>query len=68
MGTQGIAVGNSGLCGDCVHAHMIKSDRGARFVQCRLALTDVRFEKYPRLPVVTCSGYRQTGAALPKSD
>ncbi|MFZ0290549.1 MAG: hypothetical protein WBW98_11265 [Candidatus Sulfotelmatobacter sp.] len=46
-----------GLCADCVHARIIKSDRGSMFVQCQLSFTDARFEKYPRLPVVTCTGY-----------
>jgi hypothetical protein len=54
---QRLAVNNPGLCGDCVHARIIKSDRGSTFVQCELSYTDTRFEKYPRLPVVSCSGY-----------
>jgi hypothetical protein len=32
---------------------------------CQLALTDSRFKKYPRLPVLSCAGYeagRQTSA------
>lgn len=57
IGTQGVSVGDPGLCRDCLHARIVESDRGSRFVQCRLALTDDRFEKYPRLPVITCSGY-----------
>jgi hypothetical protein len=40
-----------------VHARIIKSDRGSMFVQCQLSFSDARFEKYPRLPVVTCTGY-----------
>ncbi|MFZ0772675.1 MAG: hypothetical protein WAN08_14760 [Candidatus Sulfotelmatobacter sp.] len=52
-----IAGNNPGLCGDCVHARMIASDRGSTFVQCQLSFTDPRFAKYPRLPVLTCSGY-----------
>jgi len=46
-----------GLCQDCVHARRIESDRGSVFFLCQLALTDARFPKYPRLPVLTCSGY-----------
>jgi hypothetical protein len=46
-----------GLCGNCVHARILNSDRGSTFVQCKLSFSDARFAKYPRLPVLTCSGY-----------
>ncbi|HEX3352533.1 MAG TPA: hypothetical protein VHS34_06900 [Terriglobales bacterium] len=46
-----------GLCADCVHARRIESDRGSVFYMCQLALTDSRFKKYPRLPVLSCPGY-----------
>ena len=36
---------------------MITSDRGSTFVQCQLSFSDSRFAKYPRLPVLNCSGY-----------
>jgi hypothetical protein len=50
-----------GLCQDCIHARRIESDRGSVFILCQLALTDPRFKKYPRLPVLSCPGYeRQT--------
>jgi hypothetical protein len=45
-----------GLCADCVHARIIHSDRGSTFLQCQLSFSDARFRKYPRLPVLTCSG------------
>jgi hypothetical protein len=48
-----------GLCGDCVHAHLIQSDRSSTFLQCQLSFTDARFPKYPRLPVRACSGYEK---------
>jgi GrpB-like predicted nucleotidyltransferase (UPF0157 family) len=47
-----------GLCADCVHARHIESDRNSVFLLCHLSLTDARFPKYPRLPVLTCSGHR----------
>jgi GrpB-like predicted nucleotidyltransferase (UPF0157 family) len=47
-----------GLCADCVHARRIESDRNSVFLLCHLSLTDARFPKYPRLPVLTCSGHR----------
>jgi len=46
-----------GLCGDCVNARRIASDRGSIFFLCQLAITDDRFKKYPRLPVLSCVGY-----------
>jgi hypothetical protein len=48
-----------GLCRACVHARVIVSARGSTFYLCRLSETDPRFDKYPRLPVVRCSGYVQ---------
>ncbi|MBZ5650172.1 MAG: hypothetical protein LAO18_06780 [Acidobacteriia bacterium] len=52
-----------GLCQDCSHARRIESDRGSVFVLCRLALTDSRFKKYPRLPVISCAGYERKAAS-----
>ena len=36
----------------------IESDRGSIFFMCKLSFEDSRFAKYPRLPVLVCSGYR----------
>ena len=46
-----------GLCASCRHAIIIRNDRGSVFVQCGLARTNPAFPKYPRLPVVSCTGY-----------
>jgi hypothetical protein len=46
-----------GLCRTCQHVRRFESDRGSVFVQCKLAFTDSRFAKYPRLPVLACGGY-----------
>ena len=46
-----------GLCLDCTHSKVIRSDRGQVFYLCKLSATDSRFPKYPRLPVETCPGY-----------
>jgi hypothetical protein len=48
-----------GLCEECIHARRIESDRGSIFFLCQLALTDNRFKKYPRLPVLSCAGYER---------
>jgi hypothetical protein len=49
---------NAGLCSNCQHSRRIESDRGSIFFMCQLSFEDSRFAKYPRLPVLTCSGYQ----------
>jgi hypothetical protein len=49
---------NPGLCSNCQHSRQIESDRGSIFFMCELSFEDSRFAKYPRLPVLACSGYR----------
>jgi hypothetical protein len=49
----------AGLCAYCVHARSIESDRKSTFILCNLSLTDPRFPKYPRLPVLSCDGYKK---------
>ena len=46
-----------GLCASCRHARIVHSSRGGAFYLCRLAETDPRFPKYPRLPVLQCARY-----------
>jgi hypothetical protein len=48
---------NIGLCKNCGYHRVIKNDRGNTFYLCRLAESDARFPKYPRLPVLQCEGY-----------
>ena len=55
--SRSIVCSNSGLCADCVTPGESLSDRASTFLQCQLSFTDSRFEKYPRLPVLSCSGY-----------
>jgi hypothetical protein len=52
-----------GLCADCVHARTITSEKGSIFLQCRLSFSDSRFAKYPRLPVLRCSGYEKSAGS-----
>jgi len=52
-------VANAGLCADCIHARSVKSERGSVFVLCELSARDSKFPKYPRLPVLSCSGYKK---------
>jgi hypothetical protein len=55
-----------GLCADCKFAQHITSSRGSAFLLCGLSKTDPRFPKYPRLPVLSCTGYRQNAGDEPK--
>jgi hypothetical protein len=36
---------------------IIRLDRGSVFYRCMLSDKDPRFPKYPRLPVVSCTGW-----------
>ncbi|HVM75188.1 MAG TPA: hypothetical protein VMT75_06050 [Candidatus Saccharimonadales bacterium] len=46
-----------GLCANCRHARQIESPKGSRFLLCQLSQSDPAYPKYPRLPVLRCSGY-----------
>lgn len=48
---------NAGLCDSCVHQRLVTSAKGSAFSLCERSRTDVRFPKYPRLPVLSCSGH-----------
>jgi hypothetical protein len=48
---------NVGLCQNCCHTRRMTSD-SSTFLMCKLSFEDSRFAKYPRLPVLVCSGYR----------
>jgi len=50
-----------GLCVTCVHARRVPGARTV-FWRCSLADTDARFVRYPRLPVLQCSGYQAVDA------
>jgi hypothetical protein len=48
---------SAGLCSRCVHARLVVSGRGSRFVLCERSRTDSAFPRYPPLPVVACPGF-----------
>ena len=52
-------VERTGLCASCENAQAIESSKGSVFWLCGLSKTDPRFPKYPRLPVLSCDGYRK---------
>jgi hypothetical protein len=49
---------DAGLCGVCLHARRIESAQGSVFYLCELSFTDTGFAKYPRLPVLSCGGFK----------
>lgn len=46
----------AGLCASCAHLDLLASPRSV-FVRCGLAASDPRFPRYPRLPVLACTGF-----------
>ncbi len=55
-----------GLCANCEFMRRIESDRGSVFYQCQLSATNPKFPKYPRLPVLQCTGFQPAHSNLPK--
>ena len=53
-----------GLCADCQHCRMVKSDRST-FYMCGLSFTHPEYRKYPLLPVLRCPGYLPPGQVAP---
>jgi hypothetical protein len=47
----------AGLCDSCAHSRRVESSRGSIFYLCELSAANPAFAKYPRLPVVRCSGF-----------
>lgn len=48
-----------GLCGTCLHSRKVGNRSGSRFFLCGRSRDDVRFPRYPPLPVLTCTGYQK---------
>jgi hypothetical protein len=48
---------SAGLCDRCVHQQLVHTTRGSTFSLCKRSKTDPDYPKYPRLPVLRCSGY-----------
>ena len=51
-----------------MHARSVTSDRGSVFLLCELSFSDARFQKYPKLPVRSCSGFKEKLAHVPTLD
>jgi hypothetical protein len=50
---------DAGLCAKCLHARRIESPHGSVFYLCELSFSDPHFSKYPRLPVISCEGFKK---------
>jgi hypothetical protein len=50
----------AGMCDSCVHQQIIRNTRGSEFSLCRRSRSEPeRFPRYPRLPVLRCSGWER---------
>jgi len=47
-----------------VHAREIRAAKGMVYWLCRLSEVDVRYRKYPTLPVVRCAGFEKREGTL----
>ena len=58
-----------GLCFRCRHARVVPTPERSYWM-CELSLTDRRFDKYPRLPVLACDGFvaKGPGGETPSPD
>jgi hypothetical protein len=43
----------------CAHARRVRSARGSVFWLCGRAAAEPAFDKYPRLPVLSCRGWQE---------
>lgn len=51
------AAAQPGLCGECGWVRIVATRRGSRFHLCTRSRLDPDFPRYPRLPVLECSGW-----------
>jgi len=49
-----------GLCQECSFHSLTSGKSGSEFHLCRLSRIDPTFPKYPRLPVLRCTGFKKT--------
>ncbi len=52
-----------GLCFNCENARHVEAKESSSSFLCERSLTDPTFPKYPRLPVLRCSGYAKFQAS-----
>jgi len=47
----------AGLCDTCLHRRLVPNTRGSVFSLCERSRSDLRYPRYPRLPVLSCPGH-----------
>ena len=47
----------AGLCDSCRHQRLVHNTRGSTFSLCQRSRSDPRFPRYPRVPVLNCTGF-----------
>ncbi|HXW58744.1 MAG TPA: hypothetical protein VEJ23_04610 [Solirubrobacteraceae bacterium] len=52
----------AGLCDSCEHQVQVPNTRGSVFSLCARSRHDPAYPRYPRLPVLSCSGYEPRDA------
>ena len=50
-------ISHVGLCLDCKYSKHVEAKEDTVYFLCHRFFTDPTFPKYPRLPVLLCSGY-----------
>ena len=55
----------AGLCDGCDHQRLVPNTRGSVFSLCERSRSDERFPRYPRLPVLECTGFEPRPDAPP---
>jgi hypothetical protein len=53
----------AGLCDSCAHQQQVHNTRGSTFSLCTRSREDPSYPRYPRLPVLACTGYERRGDA-----
>ena len=57
-----------GLCATCAHRRLIHG-KSSTFIYCLLSKQDATFARYPRLPMLKCSGFTEArGQSEPAGD
>jgi len=47
----------AGLCDSCVHQRLVRNTRGSVFSLCERSRTEQAYPRYPKTPVLACSGH-----------
>jgi len=62
MSAGGARPPGAGLCDRCRHQQVVRNTRGSVFSLCRRSRDEPeRYPRYPRVPVLQCSGYEADG-------